>query len=78
MGYRFDLKNDPDVARARKRFQNRAWYARNRERVLARHRAWRDNNPGYDAQFMRDKRGQNETDGTNTANASNIGSVAAN
>lgn len=54
--YKFDLKNNPDLALARKRFQNRAYYARNRARVLAAHRAWRDANPEYDMQYMRDAR----------------------
>lgn len=56
MAYKFNLKNNPDLARERKRAQNRAYYARNRARALAAHKKWRDANPEYDAQFMRDKR----------------------
>lgn len=61
MGYKFNLKNNPELARERKRAANRAYYARNRAKVLAAHKQWREQNPGYDAQFMRDKRMLNET-----------------
>lgn len=56
MPYKLNLKNNPDLARERKNAQNRAWYARNRAKHLAAHKAWREQNPGYDAQYMRDKR----------------------
>ena len=56
MAYKYDLKNNPDVALERKRASNRAYYQRNRAKILAAHKVWREQNPGYDAQFMRDKR----------------------
>ena len=62
MAYKFNLKNNPELALERKRASNRAYYARNRAKVLSRHREWRKNNPGYDAQFMRDKRAFDDTD----------------
>ena len=58
MASRLNLKTQPDAQRARKNAQNRAYYARNRARVLSAHAAWRAQNPGYDAQFMRDKRAE--------------------
>ena len=60
MAYKFNLKNNPELALERKRASNRAYYARNRVKVLSRHKEWRKKNPGYDAQFMRDKRTLNE------------------
>lgn len=58
MGYKLNLKNNPELARERKNAQNRAYYARNRKKTLDAHKAWREQNPGYDAQYMRDKREQ--------------------
>lgn len=62
MAYKFNLKNNPELALERKRASNRAYYARNRAKVLLRHKEWREKNPGYDAQFMRDKRAFDDTD----------------
>lgn len=56
MAYKLNLKNNPELALERKRAQNRAYYARNRAKILSKHKQWREQNPGYDAQFMRDKR----------------------
>lgn len=61
MAYKLNLKNNPELARERKNAQNRAWYTRNRAKVLAAHKAWRENNPGYDAQYMRDTRELQQT-----------------
>ena len=58
MAYKFNLKNNPELALERKRASNRAYYARNRAKVLAAHKQWRADNPGYDAQNMRDRRAQ--------------------
>lgn len=58
MASRLNLKNNPELATERRRAQNRAYYARNRTKLLECHRVWRENNPGYDAQFMRDKRAE--------------------
>ena len=57
MVYKLNLKNNPDLARERKRASNRAYYARNRAKIREKHQQWRLDNPGYDAQWMRDKRG---------------------
>lgn len=51
-----NLKNNPELALERKRAQNRAYYARNKKKIMAAHQQWRLNNPGYDAQWMKDKR----------------------
>ena len=56
MPYKLNLKNNPELALERKRVQNRAYYARNRAKILSKHKQWREQNPGYDAQYMRDKR----------------------
>lgn len=56
MVYKLNLKNNPELALERKRAQNRAYYARNRAKILEKHKEWRKQNPDYDAQFMRDKR----------------------
>ena len=77
MAYKFNLKNNPELAVERKRAANRAYYARNREKILAKHAEWRQQNPGYDAQFMRDKRCQDEANRVTTAGTSNLGSSSA-
>ena len=56
MAYKFNLKNNPELALERKRASNRAYYARNRAKILAAHKQWRTDNPEYDAQWMKDKR----------------------
>ena len=56
VGYKFDLKNNPELALERKRASNRAYYTRNRAKVLEAHKQWRKDNPGYDAQWLRDMR----------------------
>lgn len=56
MPYKLNLKNNPELALERKRASNRAYYARNRAKILSKHKQWREQNPGYDAQYMRDKR----------------------
>ncbi len=53
---KFDLKNNPELAKERKNAQNRAYYARHREQIKNAHKQWRMDNPGYDAQWMKDKR----------------------
>lgn len=60
---KLNLKNNPELARERHRAQNRAYYARNRAKALSAHRQWRADNPGYDAQFMRDKRAEQKGSG---------------
>ena len=77
MAYKFNLKNNPELAAERHRASNRAYYARNREKVLARHAEWRKQNPGYDAQFMRDKREQNEASRIAVGTATDTGSSSA-
>lgn len=51
-----NLKNNPELAKARHREQNRAYYRRNREKCKLAHKLWCDANPGYKTQWARDKK----------------------
>lgn len=39
--YKYDLKNNPDIARERHNAQNREWYKRNKDKVIEQHRKYR-------------------------------------
>lgn len=39
--YKYNLKNDPELARERHNAQNREWYKRNKNQVIEQHRQYR-------------------------------------
>lgn len=39
--YKYNLKNDPELARERHNAQNREWYKRNKDKVIEQHRKYR-------------------------------------
>ena len=39
--YKYNLKNNPELARERKNAQNREWYKRNKEKVMEKQRQYR-------------------------------------
>lgn len=39
--YKYDLKNNPDIARERHNAQNREWYRKHKDQVIEQHRQYR-------------------------------------
>lgn len=39
--YKYDLKNNPEIARERHNAQNREWYRKNKKQVIEQHRQYR-------------------------------------